>query len=126
MHSLTLLAIADSPNGWHCVSPVETPSGSTFKVDSETASEDELMIDESSSVVPAPKRPLLNERIQKINSHGTPEDLEAEVAACKEFLEQLKMPMEEFVGQSEDAQHWVQQLGETFYRRGLLACANEA
>ncbi|PBP27375.1 hypothetical protein BUE80_DR001561 [Diplocarpon rosae] len=59
---------------------------------------------------PAPKQPTQNERTQRIISEGTPEELEAEVASCQSFLQNLKKPMEEFVGQNKDAQHWVSQI----------------
>lgn len=68
-------------------------------------------IDENSSPAAAPKAPSLNSRIQDIILNGTPEELEAEVATCHNFLSDTRKPMEEFVGQNKDARHWVQQLG---------------
>ncbi|KAI9053759.1 hypothetical protein LZ554_002710 [Drepanopeziza brunnea f. sp. 'monogermtubi'] len=107
--------VASTPNDRQRAHPAAAPWSSNVNVKRECKTESVLRdepLNENGlpTAVHTPKKPLQNERILKIISDGTPEELEAEVATCKNFLEDLKMPMQEFVGVNKDAQHWVMQL----------------
>ncbi len=75
----------------------------------------------SAAAVISSKKPLQHERILKVISDGSPEELEAEVRSSQKFLVHLKKPMVELVEQHKDAKHWVQQIGKMSV---VMGCEN--
>ena len=72
---------------------------------------------------PATKQPSINDRVQKLISNGSPEELEAEVKICQAFLSELKKPLDGFTEQNKDAQHWVAQIGALYSFPSISICA---
>ncbi|PVH88572.1 hypothetical protein DL98DRAFT_580964 [Cadophora sp. DSE1049] len=80
----------NGPNGFQPPVNVHT-SASTSPVKRETVARDTPMAEaSSSSSAPTTKQPSINDRVQKLISNGTPEELETEVKNCQAFLEQLQ------------------------------------
>ncbi|KAF4636348.1 hypothetical protein G7Y89_g1738 [Cudoniella acicularis] len=52
----------------------------------------------------------LNSRLQKLIEGASTDELEAEVRSTQAFLVSLRKPLDEHAAQSQDAQHWVQQI----------------
>ncbi|KAL2065059.1 hypothetical protein VTL71DRAFT_4199 [Oculimacula yallundae] len=100
---------ANVPNGFQSSVGVGT-SANTLLVKQETT-KDTTMDDVAASPLTPQAKPLdMNERVQKLIAEGSPEELEAEVKISKAFLARLRKPLEGFVAETKDAEHWVTQI----------------
>ena len=62
--------------------------------------------------VPPPKQSTQYERVQRIIEKDSPEELESEMRSSQHFLEKLKAPLANMASVNQDAQYWIQQIGE--------------
>ncbi|CZT47980.1 uncharacterized protein RSE6_08614 [Rhynchosporium secalis] len=101
---------ANAPDGFQASANVfHLASASSVK--REAAANGAFMDDVADApAIPDANQPSMNERVQKIITGGSPEELEAEVKVWQEFLARLRKPLDGFVSQTKYAQHWVTQI----------------